>query len=657
MLKNKENSISHEITESDGSPQAFVAAWEEAGVFRPKLVELPLNVITPSPLNPRKNFDAEGLKELAVSVKLHGVQQPIVVRPTRGAGWTHDSPELSQYWVVMGERRFRAAQMAGLATIPALVRCDITDDAHHIELALIENLHRRDIDAIEEAQAFEELRKLGYTQQGIADMVNRSQAAVANTLRLLQLPETVQAKVQTGVLPPTSARALLKYAPLPSLANAMAEIAIEKKIPSAELEKSKLSTPMRIELVSRGELLRLDDAKFNARDKCVPCPHNARIEGEYAFYCANHACYKALNREWQVAQDAREEAARLKAANSGGEPIQDIGKRRRIDEEGEAAGCSEQCACRGLGRSWDGSLVPVCNEPGKYQALLNKVTIAKRNALRAEFAAIEAGFWADLDIGGFENPLVKRTLVFMAWNLLSRESSDTKLEVLANFPLPDSVRAILTKPQWNVQWAEAMGALGEVSALTLLRFCARVIVRAEMRYKVEMKTPTLSETQYLWNGLLAEPRADVMEAESEFLGDEEGEEDDSLWRCSGCREAIPMDAVGTPPVQMEWFDKSKNETDSVQWVKLESGVVLIGRESVIKEGDDYHELNAVYCAACAPGVMCVGTAAARKKRPVKLTEETAAIGRNRICAANARPCCRPRQSARKSTSGKGKWRL
>lgn len=153
--------------------------------------------VRPNPFQPRAHFDEEALGSLADSIREVGVLQPILIRPVEGG-----------YELVAGERRWRAARRVGLQTIPAMVRD--TDDASALEHALVENLHRSDLNVLEEAAAYQQLiEDFQLTHEEVAARVGRSRAAVSNTLRLLQLPPTVQRLVRDGSLSMGHARALL----------------------------------------------------------------------------------------------------------------------------------------------------------------------------------------------------------------------------------------------------------------------------------------------------------------------------------------------------------------------------------------------------------------------------------------------------------------
>ncbi|MEO8686692.1 MAG: ParB/RepB/Spo0J family partition protein [Solirubrobacteraceae bacterium] len=162
------------------------------------LRQLPVHLIEPNPRQPRKEFDEESLISLAASLGERGVLQPVIVRPSPGGA----------YELIAGERRWRAARLAGLDTIPALVR--IHDDAESLELALIENMAREDLNPIEEARACSLLvEELGLTREEIGRRVGRSRVAVSNLLRLLDLPDEALDLLAQGELTEGHGRAIL----------------------------------------------------------------------------------------------------------------------------------------------------------------------------------------------------------------------------------------------------------------------------------------------------------------------------------------------------------------------------------------------------------------------------------------------------------------
>ena len=170
-------------------------------VLRREFFECAIEEIYPSDDNPRQIFDDAKLTELADSIRSQGIVQPLVVRQrpqAQGGG----------YWLIAGERRWRAAQRAGLRAVPVVVKDTTSEDA--FELMLVENLQREDLNPIEEAEAYQRLVKdHGYTQEKLAERVGRDRATVANALRLLKLPQPVLRKVGSGQLSMGHARALL----------------------------------------------------------------------------------------------------------------------------------------------------------------------------------------------------------------------------------------------------------------------------------------------------------------------------------------------------------------------------------------------------------------------------------------------------------------
>jgi ParB family chromosome partitioning protein len=162
--------------------------------------KLPVAFLRPNKLQPRKRFAPEELNDLADSIREKGVLQPILVRPVKG--------ESNAYEIVAGERRWRAAQMAKLHEVPVVVR--EMGDSESLEIAIIENIQRADLNAIEEAAAYYELmERFKFTQESVAKEVGKSRSHIANTLRLLTLPETVRALVRDGKLTAGHARTLI----------------------------------------------------------------------------------------------------------------------------------------------------------------------------------------------------------------------------------------------------------------------------------------------------------------------------------------------------------------------------------------------------------------------------------------------------------------
>jgi ParB family chromosome partitioning protein len=193
------------LLSSSPAPAAPEAATSAA-------VELPIDSIAPNPKQPRKDFDDKALRDLAASLTQSGILQPVVVR-LLGDG----------YQLVVGERRWRAAKLAGLTRIPAIIR--EATDAESLELALVENLLREDLNPMEEAEAYQRLlAEFGWTQEELARRVQRDRSSIANCLRLLKLPEIIQADLRADRLTMGHARALL------SLASPAEQLRLREKI-------------------------------------------------------------------------------------------------------------------------------------------------------------------------------------------------------------------------------------------------------------------------------------------------------------------------------------------------------------------------------------------------------------------------------------------
>lgn len=192
LFQRTDQPVAQEPTE--GSPQPAAVEVPEGSRF----VDLPVEQIAANPKQPRTVFDEDLLRELVASIHQVGVLQPVVVRPLGD----------DRYELVMGERRLRACRDAGLETIPAIVR--ETEDAALLRDALLENLHRANLNPLEEAAAYQQmLQEFDCTQDELSARVNRSRPQISNTIRLLKLPPTVQRRVAAGVLSAGHARALL----------------------------------------------------------------------------------------------------------------------------------------------------------------------------------------------------------------------------------------------------------------------------------------------------------------------------------------------------------------------------------------------------------------------------------------------------------------
>ena len=227
-------------------------------------------------LNPRKYFDEDGLRELADSIREHGILEPLMVRYVPAGG----------YELIAGERRLRAAEMVGLDVIPVTIR-DYIDDKTAVTLALIENLCRRDINPIEEAEGYQFLVDEGYKQSEIAEKVNRSPEAISNAIRLLRLPDEVKTQIAFGRLTTSHGKALLAYIDQPVLLKSQIHRALNSNVTSKELEK--VTWQQGAELVREGvaEIVPHDKVDIS---KCRGCSDSFMAEG--VRFCLKLECLR-----------------------------------------------------------------------------------------------------------------------------------------------------------------------------------------------------------------------------------------------------------------------------------------------------------------------------------------------------------------------------
>ncbi|HET7724439.1 MAG TPA: ParB/RepB/Spo0J family partition protein [Propionibacteriaceae bacterium] len=229
-----------ELFQNTDATQGFTdqpAAPMPDGAF---FAELPVSSIAPNPRQPRTTFDEDQLAELAESIKDIGLLQPVVVRPLAE----------DQYELVMGERRLRATKEAGLDTIPAIVRP--TEEADLLRDALLENLHRAQLNPLEEAAAYQQLLDdFGCTQEDLSQRIHRSRPQISNTIRLLRLPIPVQRRVAAGVLSAGHARALLALDSPEAMDKLATRIVAEGLSVRATEEAVTLSAPARTPRTSK----------------------------------------------------------------------------------------------------------------------------------------------------------------------------------------------------------------------------------------------------------------------------------------------------------------------------------------------------------------------------------------------------------------------
>jgi len=221
-MSEKQRGLGRGLSALLGDNQANVPDLPETAEMRAQSLEKPIELLKPNPDQPRRLFSEAEIDDLAASIREKGVLQPILVRPVEGG---------RRFQIIAGERRWRASQKAGLKTVPVLVR--ELDDLEVLEIGIIENVQREDLNPIEEARAYRSLmERFGRTQDAVAQVVSKSRSHVANTLRLLALPEAIQDHVLHGRLTSGHARAIATA----DNAEALAEMIIQKGLSVRQAE-------------------------------------------------------------------------------------------------------------------------------------------------------------------------------------------------------------------------------------------------------------------------------------------------------------------------------------------------------------------------------------------------------------------------------------
>jgi ParB family chromosome partitioning protein len=261
-------------------PHSSAPTEELVAVPGARLASLSPDDIIPNAMQPRTEFDREALNELVVSIREVGVLQPIVVRPLAG--------QKDKYELIMGERRLRATKELGLDKIPAVVKD--TADEDMLRDALLENLHRSQLNPLEEASAYQQLlADFGITQEELATRIGRSRPQITNTIRLLKLPSAVQSRVAAGVLSAGHARAILSVGDEDAMARLADKIVNEDlSVRAAEAAASKAPKPVRTKVTAgkhRGHLDEIADRlgdRLNTRVKISLGARKGQIVVDFA---------------------------------------------------------------------------------------------------------------------------------------------------------------------------------------------------------------------------------------------------------------------------------------------------------------------------------------------------------------------------------------
>lgn len=347
------------------------------GTFR----VIPTSRIRPPQFNPRSLFEQSAHEELVASIREVGLLEPVVVRP---------ASEINTYEIVAGERRFRACSEIGMDAIPAMVREEL-DDTEAARIALIENLARRDLSPIEEARGFQRLTQLGMSQTEIGKRTHRSQGQVANTLRLLRLPEDVQQLILEGKLTATHGLKLLPFEAFPEACTVIAQAAVDGAHKADDMPSDQNFRHWAAEAI--GAKYGATDSRLGIRIQtwsyhfckqvCEKCPYGARVDD----ICLKPDHYRELEAKEQAERLAKAQKSREAGALTRGEAvstedltINSVGQGQRYVRENERPeGCSEACPCY---RLHNGN--PVCIDESRHLKLKSAATRQDKKDRRAQ---------------------------------------------------------------------------------------------------------------------------------------------------------------------------------------------------------------------------------------------------------------------------------
>jgi len=330
--------------------------------------QLAIAQIAANARNPRRHFGEAGMAELAESIREHGVIEPIVVRLVKEGV---DQP----YEIVAGERRWRAAAMAGLEDIPCRVYRQM-DDGTALEVSLVENLCREDIDPIEQAEGYRALVELGLKQKQIGERVKRSQESISNSMRLLNLPRSIQDEISEGRLTASHGEALLEHKGHPGLQLAIAKAAVEENLTTRAVQT--FASDHSYELEKAGVLKSLYNAPFDLAG-CAGCRDRRAEQGERGD-CLNVSCFAEKAKAHEEAEAKELEGLDLVGVS-----------KLRYDAykwlRPPPAGCRGDCEHRKQAKCGE-QMWPVCVDPKCFEQLLAKDGKAKRAEKAASYEGL-----------------------------------------------------------------------------------------------------------------------------------------------------------------------------------------------------------------------------------------------------------------------------
>lgn len=587
-----------------------------------QVLHVPLAVIEPHPQNPRKTFDPGKLEELAADIRVRGILQPLVVRSLRepdrwqvtpgrrsgtegfflmdmrryqGPDKPYDPPPLffeneaaahgaiPCYQLVAGERRWRASALAGLETVPVIVRDDLTD-LDVLASMMSENLQRADLNPIETAQGFAALRDAGLRQTQIAERFGLAQPTIANTLALLRLPAAVQELIAAGKLSASHGRVLSRWAELPAYCEMIARLCTESGLTVASLEKTDLPYIYEAELGRPPLCIRLlPSAPFAWQETCRgTCPYNAyRALYEHVGFCFHPNCYKEQVQHAEAERQARAEqiAQAVTGATGEGAAPQDNPLDHLHDlPEGtcvvfgeflpnglgrlsEPAGCRRGECERYLQGRFRDQQRQACFDPGCYKKLVAAAANAERQARESAAASLVTRAEATIAAVSTSEAARCRLLAPLVFETLKRATEKHRREALEAVSLSWSPDLFDVGYEAGATAAECLELLSELAETVLLRLAALAILPKERQNAASPNTWDQAETRILhwWAGSVHESdRQELRRRYRETSGEQRAARDAA--RASAGLPPL-SEAVDHPPAECIPGDEADPEDD------------------------------------------------------------------------------------------------
>lgn len=600
--------------------------------------DMPVDWIARWEGNPRKHFPETELSELADSITRHGVQQPIVVRMLEERD--PDGP-LARVRIVMGERRWRAAKIAGLTAVPCLVRVGM-DDREALTLAFVENVRRNDLNAIERADAFRALSDAGYSQQEIAAQIGVDRATVTNALRLRKLPDAVKDLVIEGSLMEAHARAILRFEGFPEVQQRIAEIAAASGASAKSLEKGipyvrELWTAKLVKGFTEYEV------KFDLADNCRACPFSAyrKSDGYPEHVCLKPEHWDELQaaalveierkREAMVKEaTARKEALKQTAvaasmplpapAAAGGaddvaEPatdtkteatpppaeapmlrISDLKHEEYAELWGTPCTCTEECPCRVTVAGYDGKPKQICIDPNRFRSLkaqeTRQVNIDRKKRFAAQLEEYAARDRTDRDD--------VRANVLLLYPIIRSASAEARRKAMEAVQIPEGeLRDFLNGYVSANEDRQVWHLFEALSLQEMFTFALECRIREAARYAQESELPRIAPLDYYLRQEPAQTEEtpdrpfSTGNGEPVFRADQNTEDgdyddDEGPW-CEACEVAIAKDLMGGQILEVVRFPHSTR-----RHTILDNGMVIVA------DSDDAEpETMGHYCPDCA----------------------------------------------------------